>query len=284
MKNLFARLLAFFLPFVLGPVAAHAQDAPLTFGIISQRSAVLTAQYWNPILRYVSQKSGVPLQIKLAKSGLEHAQMIRRGEFDFIYSNHNFTAENDVVGYKVFARPIEAAIRGQIIVLADSPIHSLTALQNKNVAFPSSVAFVGYHVPMDALMRSGIHVKPQFAGNQEGAIAQLLSGRAQAAAVNSQIVKDFAARQNFSYRVLWSSEEYLNIPISAHPAVPKHKVDAVRNALLRMADDAEGMKILAASASLIQKSPPHGFVAATDMEFDNTRRFYKNSLVKIGNL
>ncbi len=264
---------------LIGRPVAAAEGGVLSFGVISQRSAVLTAQYWNPILRYISQHSGVPLQIKLAKSGLDHAGMIGRGEFDFIYSNHNFTPDNDAVGYSVIARPAEAAIRGQIIVLSSSPVQSLAQLQNREVAFPSKVAFVGYHVPMDALLRAGIVVKPQFSGNQEGALGQLLSGRVPAAAVNSQVARDFAARQNLAYRVLWSSEEYLSIPISAHPSVPPSQVQAVRAAFLKMGDDPQGLAILTASAALIQQSPPYGFIAANDREFDNARRFYKNSLV-----
>jgi phosphonate transport system substrate-binding protein len=261
--------------------SACAQEPSYSFGVVSQRSAVLTAQYWNPILRYVSRHSGVPLQIKLAKTGGEHAAMIRRGEFAFLYSNHNFIAENDVVGYRVFARPVDAAIRGQLIVLADSPIRSVAELQNRNVAFPSTAAFVGYHVPMDALRRAGIDVKAQFAGNQEGAMAQLISGRAQAAGVNSQVAKHFASRQKAEFRVLWSSEEYLPIPISAHPSVPKEKVAAVRAALLHMADDPAGLKILKESAAVLNKEPPYGFIAASDADYDNARRFYKASLVKV---
>ncbi len=263
------------------PAAATDPAAALSFGVISQRSAVLTAQYWNPILRYVSRHSGVPLQIKLAKNAPEHAAMIGRSELDFIYSNHHLTPENDAVGYTVFARPIDAAIHGQIIVLASSPIRILAQLQGREVTFPSRVAFVGYHVPMDALLRAGISVKPQFSGNQEGALGQLLSGRAEAIAVNSQVARNFAERQHVDYRVLWSSGEYLNIPIAAHPSVPKSQVQAVQAALLQMADDPEGRAILTASAALIQQAPPYGFVSASDQEFGNVRRFYKNSLVTL---
>jgi len=80
--------------------------------------------------------------------------------------------------------------------------------------------------------------------------------------------------------VLWSSEEYLNIPIAAHPRVPQEKVAAVRAALLHMADDPAGLQILAASAALIKLEPPYGFVAATDSEYNNARRFFKHTLVK----
>ena len=174
---------------------------------------------------------------------------------------------------------MQPAIRGQIIVPADSPIKNVAELEGKEVVFPSIVAFVGYTVPMDMLMRSGIKVIPLFAGNQEGAIGQLVSGRAIAAGMNSQVAYAYAQRQKVAYRILWSSEEYLDIPISAHPKVPREKVAAVRAALLHMSKDDEGKKILEESAKLLRLETPFGFIAAKDSEFDNVRKLYRNSLL-----
>lgn len=260
--------------------AAQAEERRLSFGVITQRSPVLTAQYWNPILHFISRRSGVPLQLKLAKSGPEHASMIRAGEFDFIFSNHNFAPENDIVGYSVFARTVEPDIQGQIVVLSDSPIDSLAKLQDREVVFPSRMAFVGYVVPQHTLLRAGIRVKPLFAGNQESAFAQLASGRAAAAAVNSEVVKDYAARQNITFKVIWSSEKYLNMPVSSHPDLPSDQVTAVRDVMVNMANDPEGARVLAASAKLIGQTPPYGFVAAQNSDFEKIRRFYRDSLVK----
>ena len=257
-----------------------AEDRPLTINVINQRSPVLTAQYWNPILRYVSEKSGVPLQLKMGKTAAETSAMIKRKEFDLVYSNHIFIPENETAGYKVFARPAGGAIEGQIVVLAGSPIKSLSDLKGKEVGFPSVMAFVGYYVPMDALLRAGIQVNPIFAGNQEGAMGQLKARRVVAAAVNSQVMRDFASREKIEYRVLWSSEDYLNIPLAALAAVPKEKLESVRTAFINMVNDPEGAKILAASAELIKQPPPYGFVAAKDSEFDNYRKFFKHTLVK----
>ena len=39
---------------------ARAQQAPLTFGVLNQQSAALTAERWNPILHYVTTASGDP--------------------------------------------------------------------------------------------------------------------------------------------------------------------------------------------------------------------------------
>jgi phosphonate transport system substrate-binding protein len=101
-----------------------------------------------------------------------------------------------------------------------------------------------------------------------------------AAGVNSQVMRDFAKREKLDYRVLWSSEEYLNIPLLAHPKVPREKVEAVREALLHMAHDPAGLQILTASAALIKLDPPYGFVAATESDYANSRTFFKHALVK----
>lgn len=264
---------------VHSPGAAASEQRVYTFGVISQRSPLLTAQYWNPILRQAAARSGIALELRVARSGEEHAAAVSRGEFDFIYSNHNFAPGNDAAGYRVIARPAQAAISGQIVVLADSPIRSIAELAGKDVVFPSKAAFVGYHVPMDALLRREIGVRPQFAGNQEGAIAQLKSGRVVAAGVNSQVMRDFARRENVDYRVLWSSEPYHNLPVSALPAVPARVQNAVRNALVAMSGDDEGNAVLAASAALITQEPPLGFVASADKDYENLRRFYRDARV-----
>lgn len=262
--------------------ADRSADEARPFGVVPQRSAVLSAQYWNPILAYLTRRTGVPLTLKIAKTAPDHAAAIGRGEYDFIYSNHQFKPENDTQGYRVFARPLDTSISGQIVVPADSTLKSLDDLANLEVAFPSAVAFVGYTVPMDALRRAGVVVRPLFAGNQEGAMGQLRAGRVAAAGVNSQVMADYAKREGFGYRVLWASENYLNIPIAAHPRVPAAQVSALRNALVAMASDPEGSKILAASAALVRQSPPYGFAAAADQDYDNQRRVYSGAAQRAG--
>lgn len=266
-----------YLGFVPG---AWADGKPYSFGVLNQRSAVLTAQYWNPILAYVSQKSGLTLELKMGKTAPETSAMIGRSEFDFVYSNTIFTPTNAPAGYRVFARPIEAAIQGQIVVAANSPVHTLKDLDGKEMGFPSLAAFVGYAVPMNALLREGVRVTPVFAGNQEGIMGQLKASRISAAGVNSEVMRDFGRREEFAYRVLWSSEDYLNLPISARPDIAEKKVEAVRNAFLGMAADPEGLKILQASAAVIKQRGPYGYVGASDQEYENYRRYFKTTLVK----
>jgi phosphonate transport system substrate-binding protein len=260
--------------------AAHAGEAkPLQFGVINQRSVVLTAESWNPILRYVSEKTGVPLALKIGKTAPETTAMTVRGEHAFAYTNHLFTPERDRLGYKVILRMAGEPIHGVIVVREDSPIRGLEQLQGKTVAFPSREAFIGYQVPMDHLKRSGIEARPVFPGNQEGAMSQLQYGQVAAAGVNRKILEKYAQREDVRYRVIWTSEPYLDIPVLAHPALPEGVVAKVRDALAGMNRDPEGIKALQASAAALESKQLWSFVPASDRDYDNYRRFYRSTVL-----
>jgi len=103
--------------------AAVAADRPYAFNVLNQRTIALTAEYWNPIVTYVSKKSGVPLELKLAKNAREGNAIAEKFGYDFLYTNHFFTPERDHLGYKVIARPAGPGIHAQIVVPVDSPAH-----------------------------------------------------------------------------------------------------------------------------------------------------------------
>lgn len=258
----------------------RASAEAMSFGVLSQRSPVLTAQYWNPILDYVSRKSGVRLHLRVTRTTPESNRAIARGEYDFVYSYTLYIPSNVGQGYQVILRSRGEPIHGQIVTLEDSPIRSIEGLRGHEMGFPSRAAFVGYAVPMDHLLRRGIQVTPLFGGNQEGIMGQLKAGRVIAAGVNSQVMRAFAARENVKYRVLWESQAYHNLPIAAHPRVPGAVVEAVRKAFANMPDDPEGMQLLAASAAIIKQKPPFGFQPASPRDYQNYREFYRDTLVK----
>jgi phosphonate transport system substrate-binding protein len=259
---------------------AVAQDKPFAFNVLNQRSIALTAQYWNPILSYVSAKSGVPLELKLAKTAKEGNSLAEKGTYDFLYTNHFFTPERDKLGYKVIARPTGPGIRSQIVVPEDSPARTLSDLAGKDVAFVSPDGFTGYWLPLDALLAAKVKVNIVFTGNQEASSAQLQFKKVAAAGVNSSIMTRYGRRESFEYRALWTSEIYQDLCIMANPRVPAAKVAAVTSALLGMANDPQGKKILEDGAELLKIQGELGFVAAENRDYDNYRTFYRQTQVK----
>jgi phosphonate transport system substrate-binding protein len=283
MKTLKLATLGLLALVTLGAAAVHAQEPPYAFNVLNQRSVALTSQYWNPILIYVTKKTGVPLELKLARTTKEANALAEQGAYHFIYTNHFFTPERDRLGYRVIARPAGPGIRGQIVVPADSAIKSLQELNGKEVAFSSPDAFAAYWLPMDALLKGKVNVKPVFTANQEAGLAQLKIGTVAAAGMNDQIVQRYARREGFEYRLLWNSELYNDLCIMASPKVPPAKVAAVRDALIGMTNDPEGRKVIEAGAELLKIKDNLGFIAATDRDYDNYRTFYRKTLVKAAN-
>lgn len=258
----------------------RAEETPLYFGVLNQRSIALTARYWNPILEYVSRRSGVPLRLKMGKTAPDTTAMTVRGEFAFVYTNHLFTPERVRLGYRVIARPATPAVHAVIAVREDSPHQTLTDIKGQAVAFPSREAFLGYSVPMNVLHKLGIKVQPMFAGNQEGAMAQLHVKSVEAAAVNSQVLDDYSRRENLRYRVLWLSEPFQDLPIMANPAVPVSQVDAVRQAFIGMASDPQGRAVLEEASAALNLTGPIGFVAANNTDYESYRLFHQQALAK----
>lgn len=245
-----------------------AQERPLTFGVLNQQSASLTAERWNPILQYVSTATGVPLQLRMGPTVEDTDAMMGRGELDFVFTNHNFQSEFDGIGYKVIARWSGEPIRGVIAVVTDSPIRTLRQLEGRRVAFPSRDAFVAYAVPVLALKRAGVTMHEVLAANQEGALAQLKAGRVDAAAVNSRFLAQYEAREDVRFRSIYVSDEYPDLAVITHPRVPAAVVERVRQALI-------GMKSDPAAAPVLVRARSQGFDPATDRDYDGVRKVYR---------
>lgn len=241
--------------------------SPLLFGVLNQQSALQTAEKWNPILRYLGQKTGIPLQLKMAPTVTLTDAMMAREEFDLLFSNHNFQADVDGK-YKVLARWAGKPIHGALVVLEDSPVKTISDLQGRAVAFPSSEAFVAYAVPMVALKEAGVTVNPLFAGNQDGAVAQLKARQVVAAAVNTRFLEKYAEREHLRYRTIYRSEPYQEMPILIHPRVPSDQATTLRRALVGMKEDPT-------AADTLKAAQCGGFETAFESDYDNIRSTYR---------
>ena len=269
------------LALMLGTAVQAAPIAPYAFGVLNHRSLQATAAYWNPILNYVSARSGVPLELHIGRTANDTTDRVVAGQLDFAYTNHLFTPKRDQLGWRVLARQDSQGIRGQLVVLDSSPVRTLSELAGQPVSFANPYAFVGYYVPMDMLLRAGVKVTPLFSGNQEAAMGQLMSGQVVAAGVNHQVMADFAQRRQLKYRVLAESEPYFDLAVMASPRIGAAEGDKVRKAFVGMASDPEGRRVLQLAARSLGLPKARGFVAADDRDYANYRAFFRQTQVPL---
>jgi phosphonate transport system substrate-binding protein len=262
----------------VGANLASAQEAPTyQFSPVNQYGIELTASYWNPIIDYVSAKSGVKLQLKIGRTSADTTAYVLAHEVEFIFSNHLFSPERDHLGWKVFGRRQTPPLFSQIVVLADSPVQKIEDLIDQSVAFPGPEALVAYKFSYAQLLNRKIPVQVVFAGNMDGAFAQLASGRVKAAGTSSQLSEGWSKRENKALRVLWQSDALNDLALMAAKKVPEKDVQAVGRAFFEMSKDPEGQKILAKAADLVKLPANTGFVPSTGAEYGAYRAFYQNA-------
>ena len=257
--------------------AARADAPAYNFSPVNQYNLQVSAQFWNPIIHYVSQKSGVHLNLKLGRTSADTTSYVLTREVDFAFTNHLFSPERTRMGWTVFGRRNAPPVQGQIVVPADSPITRLDELAGTAVAFPGPEALLAYRVTYALLLRRHIAVDVVFAGNMDAAFTQLFTGKAQAAGANSQLVQNYYGREHKSFRVLWSSEPFNDLALMASPRVPADQVRAVAQAFFGMDKDPEGRRILAAATELVHSQTPPSCAAASDADYAAYRAFYTNA-------
>jgi phosphonate transport system substrate-binding protein len=265
-----------------GAASSHAAEPPAyNFSPVNQYNLQVSASFWNPIIRYVSSKSGVRLNLKLGRTSADTTSYVLTREVDFAFSNHIFSPERQKLGWTVFGRRNAAPLRAQIVVPAGSPIRDIAELGGAPVAFPGPEALIGYKVPYAELLRRNIAVNAIFAGNHDAAFTQLFAGKVKAAGANSQLVQNYSGREGKAFRVLWSSAPFNDLALMASPRVPGAQVRAVASAFLGMDKDPEGRKVLAAAAELVHAPEPISFVAASDADYASYRAFYDSAPVSL---
>ncbi len=269
-----AGLALLLLPLLCGPAAAAATPT-YNFSPVNQYNLQVSASFWNPIVRYVSGKSGVHLNLKLGRTSADTTSFVLAKEVDFAFTNHLFSPERMKMGWTVFGRRNAEPVRAQIVVPYDSPVRRLSDLANSIVVFPGPEALIAYKVTYAQLLRQNVPVTVAFAGNMDAAFTQLFSGRAKAAGANSQLVQNYSGREDKRFRVLWSSAPFNDLALMASPRVPAEQVRAVADAFLNMHRDPEGRRILEAAAELVHAPEPLSFVAAGDADYAAYRSFYQ---------
>ena len=260
-----------------GWAPAHAEKAVYAFSPVNQYDINLTAAYWNPIIQYVSEKSGVTLKLKIGRTSADTTAYVLTQEVEFIFSNHLFSPDRDHLGWKVFGRRQMPPVRGQIVVPESSEITELAQLKDQEVVFAGPEALIGYKFPYSHLLSRGIDVKVVFGGNQNAALTQLFAGKAKAAGGNSQLIDGFASRENRKFRVLWSSQPLYDLALMASGKVPETDLKAVSNAFFGMHQDPAGKAILLEASLKVGMSSNAYFIPSSGAEYLAYRQFYQSA-------
>lgn len=256
-------------------------QAPATTGYffspVLQYGVRRTAEYWNLIIGYASEKSGVPVQLKMGRTSTDNTSYVLAREVQFTFTDHLFAPERERMGWKVIARRDLPQVFAEIVVLDESPVKTLEDLQGLEVAVPGPEAVIAYKMPAAELHRRGINVRFVFAGTMDGALAQLASGKVAAIGCNSQLAKAYVQREKLKARKLWQSAALYDLAFTASPQVAPQDAQRLVAALVGMATDPRGQQVLAQANAIAGLPLDKGFIPSDGSEYSAYREFYRTA-------
>jgi phosphonate transport system substrate-binding protein len=257
-----AASLAFLALATSGSPVLGADRPSLTFGIVPQQSASRLAEIWVPFLDSVAGASGIRLEFKTNKDIPTFESCLAAGRYDVAYMNpYHYTVFHEV-GYEAFAHAADATLQGIIVVRADQPFNSLADLDGRKLAFPSPAALGASVLPRAELRKQGIRFEPSYLRSHDSVYRAVASGLFSAGGGVARTFATVPDEVSGALRVIHTTERYTAHAFAAHGRVSADAVDAVRRAMVGIADTAPGV---------LEPLGMKGFVAAADAEWNDIR-------------
>ena len=248
--------------------AARSETPPgvYTFGIGPTHSPTELAKRWTPIMQYLSEKSGVPLQFKTAKDIPTFQQQMREEVYDFAHINpYHYLLYHKGSGYTAFAREKDGKLVGVLLVKKDGPIQDVNQLNGATVAFPAANALAATWLPVHMLREKNITVTPQYVNSLDSVYRSVAKGLFPAGGGEMRTLGTIEPEVKNQLRILWTSETLPPFPFVVHPRVPKDVVAKVQKALNQMDGDPQGIALLKANNF-------NGMEETDDADYDAMRK------------
>ena len=227
--------------------STNANAKEYTFGIVPQQSSKKLARLWTPVIKKLSQDTGLKIKFATAKDIPTFEKRLSEGEYDFAYMNpYHFTVYNKAPGYLAMAHQSDKRIRGIIVVHKDSEITTLSELDGAMMAFPSPAAFAATILPTANLNKMDIEVDSKYVSSHDSVYLTVSRGLLVAGGGIVRTLENTDPAIRDSLRVLWKSEGYTPHAFAAHPSISPINREKVAKALASLNETENGTALLAA--------------------------------------
>lgn len=248
----------------------------LRIAIAGVMSPSRTLDAYDQLLSYLGRRLGVRVTVDQRSSYAEVNELLRTGQADLAFvCSRAYLEGKEQFGMELLLAPEVGGQRvyySYLIVPADSPATSLADLRGKVFAFSDPLSNSGKLVPEYQLFLLGetpnhFFERYEYTGSHDNSILAVAEGLVDGAAVDS-LVYDYVVARNpeigSRVKVIARWGPYGIPPLVAAPGLAPEIKEAVRDALLTMADDPEGRRALAALG--IDR-----FVTIEDSAYDSIR-------------
>ncbi len=255
-------------------------DNPLVMAFVPSTEAEKVMDSGDELTLMLSQRTGLEFkkafvatsyEAMVSAMGVNKVHVAWLPPMAYLFAHQRYGAQ---VALKV-VRNGKPSYRGQIVVLASSPVQTVAELKGQRVAFVEQSSASGYLYPRTLLIESGIDPDldlkdVSFAGSHDSALLALIKGTTDAACTYDDARKKLAESTvpdiMEKTRILAYTPEIPADNVSFSTGVSPELARKITEALLAIAADEQGRKIL------LELYEIEGLVPALDTDYDPVRK------------
>ena len=261
------RMLVAFLVLVL--VAGCADPGPpvpetetpatkLLIGLVPEHNVFRQIERYEPLTDYLSTATGMEITLDiLPRYGDTVDRLVSAGVDGAFLGSFAYALAHSRSNMTVVARPVDlegaSTYHGLVFVSESSGISNVEQMRGKRFVFVDQATTAGYLLPLDLFSRHGI-LEPTaflgeayFAGTHEGAIQDVVEGRADIGAAKSTVFERLAEEDERIAKKLVILERSPEVPENAlalRRDLDASVKDRLKQALLAMHLDPKGQEAL----------------------------------------
>lgn len=259
-----------------------AEEHPLLIGLIPEQNVFKQLERYKPLADYLSRKIGRKIELKvLTRYGNIIENFVSLGLDGAFFGSFTYTMAHAKLGVEVLARPLNidgtSAYHGLIFVRKDSGIKTAKDMKGKTFAFVDKATTAGYLLPIVYFKKNGIKnyksylKETYFTGTHDDAIYDVLDRKADIGAAKNTVYHRLANIDSRIKNELIILERSPDVPengLAVRKDLDSSIMNELKEALLNMHNDAEGVKILKDFGAA-------KFIKTTDDDYANVYRFTK---------
>lgn len=226
--------------------------------------------YYREMLSYLSDRIGRPVTLVQRKTYHEINELLKSGGVDaaFVCSGA-YVKDAEGSDIQVLAVPVVQGCptyKSFLVVRSDAPYRRLADLEGARFAFTDPLSFSGRYYVLYRLHQLGkrpesFFSKVVYSGGHDASVRAVARGEVDGAAVDSLVFEYMRSRgspEAAGVKIVESSEPFGIPPFVVSGSVPQDVRRALEEALLEMAQDVEGKRILDQLALDGFVRPPEG--------------------------
>jgi len=260
--------------------ALGTEKNPLVMAFVPSTEAAKVLSSGDQLTAMLAERTGLHFKTLMATSyegivaamGVGEVQVAWLPPMAYLFAQQR---NGDRVVLKV-VRNGKPTYRGEIVVMANSPIKGFADLKGKRVAFVEQASASGHLYPRALLLENGIYpdvdlAQPLvFAGSHDAALLSLLNGSADAACcyddARTKLQKAGYADILTTTRILAYTPEIPADNVTVSKNLDPAMAQKITDGLLALAQDEQGKKVL------FDLYEVEGLVPATDADYNPVRK------------